>query len=273
VRHDKGSAVTIGAYDGIHIGHRRVIELVRRRAADAGLRSVVVTFDKNPAAVVNPASAPPRLTDIDLKMELLTNTGIDQILLLEFNAERAKETAEDFVTGVLVDELATRIVVVGEDFHFGNQRRGNVDLLRTMGAELGFSVAPVHLVADEWAHVVVSSTRIRALIATGELNEAAALLGRPHEVRGVVVASEDAFEHRMWPSVFIDIPAEILLPPPRQYSGTVLAPSGKPVDARIIVIERFADGTQQIELSSLNVPWSPLPIARARGDVVRVRFG
>ena len=148
------------------------------------------------------------------------------------------------MTGVLVDELATRIVVVGEDFHFGNQRRGNVDLLRTMGAELGFSVAPVHLVADEWAHVVVSSTRIRALIATGELNEAAALLGRPHEVRGVVVASEDAFEHRMWPSVFIDIPAE-----------------------------RFADGTQQIELSSLNVPWSPLPIARARGDVVRVRFG
>jgi riboflavin kinase/FMN adenylyltransferase len=273
VGHDNGSAVTIGAYDGIHIGHRQVIELVRRRASEAGLRSVVVTFDKNPAAVINPASAPPRLTDIDLKMELLNNTGVDQILVLNFDAERAKETAEDFVTEVLVGELNTRIVVVGEDFHFGNQRKGNVELLRQMGERAGFTVEPVHLVADEWAHMVVSSTRIRALIATGELAEAAALLGRPHEVRGVVVASEDGFEDRKWPSLFIDVPAEILLPPPRQYSGSVLTSLGKPVAARMIVQAHIGEGPQQIELSALNVPWSPLPVGRAKGDVVRVRFG
>jgi riboflavin kinase/FMN adenylyltransferase len=185
---DNGSAVTIGAYDGVHIGHRQVIELVRRRAGDAGLRSVVVTFDKNPAAVVNPASAPPRLTDIDLKMELLGNTGVDQILVLGFDAERAKEKAEDFVTEVLVRQLGARVVVVGDDFHFGNERRGNVELLRSMGEQAGFSVEPVHLVSDEWEHKVVSSTRIRGLIAKGELAEAHALLGRSHEVRGVVAA-------------------------------------------------------------------------------------
>ena len=92
-----------------------------------------MTFDKNPAAVVNPASAPPRLTDIDLKLELLAETGVDQILVLEFDAERAKEKAEDFVAEVLVAELAARVVVVGDDFHFGNQRRGNVALLQDDG--------------------------------------------------------------------------------------------------------------------------------------------
>ena len=110
---DNGSVVTIGAYDGVHIGHRRVIEQVRRRAANAGLQSVVVTFDKNPAAVVNPASAPPRLTDIDQKLELLAETGVDRILVIEFDAERAREKAEDFVAEVLVAELSARVVVVG----------------------------------------------------------------------------------------------------------------------------------------------------------------
>ena len=210
--HENGSAVTIGAYDGVHIGHRRVIEHVRRRAASGGLRSVVVTFDKNPAAVVNPASAPPRLTDIELKLELLVETGVDQILVIEFDAERAKEKAEDFVTEVLVAELSARVVVVGDDFHFGHQRRGNVALLQTMGEEAGFSVEPVHLVSDERVHEVVSSTRIRGLIAKGKLAEATALLGRPHEVRGLVIAGGPA-------RLAIEVPAEILLPPAGEYLG------------------------------------------------------
>ncbi len=222
MRHDNGSAVTIGAYDGVHIGHRRVIEQVRRRAADAGLRSVVVTFDKNPAAVINPGSAPPRLTDLDQKLELLAATGVDHILVLHFDAERAKERAEDFVTEVLVTELGARVVVVGDDFHFGNERRGNVALLREMGEEAGYSVEPVHLVQDELAHEVVSSTRIRALIAKGELVEAAALLGRPHEVRGLVVVGEGA-EAVEPAALVIEIPAEILLPPAGEYLGFAAA--------------------------------------------------
>jgi riboflavin kinase / FMN adenylyltransferase len=300
VRHDNGSAVTIGAYDGVHIGHRRVIEQVRRRAADASLRSVVVTFDKNPAAVINPGSAPPRLTDLDQKLELLAATGVDHILVLHFDAERAKEPAEDFVTEVLVTELGARVVVVGDDFHFGNERRGNVALLREMGEEAGYSVEPVHLVQDELAHEVVSSTRIRALIAKGELVEAAALLGRPHEVRGLVVVGEGA-EAIEPPALVIEIPAEILLPPAGEYLGfaaaaptadsaaaaataaAAAADSAGPgpgtgaegsefATARLVVLDRLGGSPQRIEIFDVEAGAGRLPLGGAEGDVIRARF-
>jgi len=272
VRHDNGSAVTIGAYDGVHIGHRKVIEQVRRRAADAGLRSVVVTFDKNPAAVVNPASAPPRLTDVELKLELLAETGVDQILVLEFDAERAKEEAEDFVNEVLVTGLGARVVVVGDDFHFGNGRRGNVTLLRLIGAQAGFSVEPVHLVSDARAHEVVSSTRIRALIAKGELAEAAALLGRPHEVRGTVIVADRAEPGRP-PGLLVEVPGEILLPPPGEYMGSAGAHSGERVAARLVVANPAGKAPQRLEISGVEVPPARLAVLGAKGAVVRARFG
>jgi riboflavin kinase / FMN adenylyltransferase len=267
-----GSAVTIGAYDGVHIGHRLVIELVRRRAADMGLRSVVVTFDKNPAAVVNPASAPPRLTDIELKMELLGETGVDEILVLNFDAERAKEQAEDFVTDLLVGQLAVRVVVVGDDFHFGNQRRGNVELLRAMGAKAGFSVEPVHLVSDVWAHLVVSSTRIRGLIAKGELDEAHALLGRAHEVRGHVIGGggSDSTDE---PRLLVEIAPEILLPPPGEYSGSALTDNNRSaVQARVVVLTRVGGGHQHLELFAEEPLPQGSPFASVTGAVVRARF-
>lgn len=270
----KGSAVTIGAYDGVHIGHRQVIGLVRRRAADEGLRSVVVTFDKNPAAVVNPASAPPRLTDIDLKLELLAKTGVDQILVLAFDAERAKERAEDFVTEVLVRQLAARVVVVGDDFHFGNARRGNVELLATMGKQAGFSLEPVHLVSDEREHKVVSSTRIRRLIAAGELAEAHALLGRSHEVRGCVVAGGER-QATDEPSRFLlEIPGEILLPPAGDYLGSLLADDGTAITpVRILLPERAAGDLQRFEILLAEASAASPLFATGTGKVVRVRFG
>ncbi len=249
-----------------------MIEQVRRRAADAGLRSVVVTFDKNPAAVVNPASAPPRLTDVELKLELLAETGVDQILVLEFDAERAKEKAEDFVNEVLVTGLAARVVVVGDDFHFGNERRGNVALLRLIGKEAGFSVEPVHLVSDAGAGEVVSSTRIRALIAKGELAEAAALLGRPHEVRGTVVVGDGAGAGRP-PGLLVEVPSEILLPPPGEYVGSVGADAGESVAARLVVTNRVGKAPQRLEISGVEVPLARLAVPRVEGDVVRARFG
>jgi riboflavin kinase/FMN adenylyltransferase len=269
--------VTIGAYDGVHVGHRQVIEQVRRRAADADLRSVVVTFDKNPAAVVNPSSAPPRLTDLDQRLELLAETGVDQILVLRFDAERAKEKAEDFVNEVLVRQLAARVVVVGDDFHFGNERRGNVELLRQMGAEAGFSVEPVHLASDARGHEVVSSTRIRALIAKGELAEAAALLGRSHEVRGMVIGVPDLSSGS---PLTIEVPGEILLPPAGEYTGWALASGTEPLAARLVVGDRLGDGPQRIEISGDPSAEARSPVSApalaslggAKGDVIRVRF-
>src|SRR5918996_3068712 len=129
-RPPEGSAVTIGAYDGVHLGHQAVIAEVRRRAEARGLRSAVVTFDRHPASVVRPESAPKLLTDLDQKLELLEETGIDYCLVITFDEARSRETAEDFVRDVLVDCLNARDVVVGEDFHFGHGRAGNVALLR-----------------------------------------------------------------------------------------------------------------------------------------------
>jgi riboflavin kinase/FMN adenylyltransferase len=271
VPQDNGSAVTIGAYDGVHIGHRRVIEQVRQRAADAGLRSVVVTFDKNPAAVINPASAPPRLTDLDQKLELLAGTRVDRIFVLPFDAERAQEPAEDFVNEVLVAELAARVVVVGDDFHFGHERRGNVALLREMGAGAGFSVEPVHLVSDERAHEIVSSTRIRALIAKGELNEAAALLGRPHEVRGLALEGEPAVSRP--PFLSIEVPGEILLPPAGEYDGFAGTERSEPVAARLVVTNRLGDGPQRLEIHWVeDLPGRPA-LEHTGAEVIRARFG
>ncbi len=217
------SVVTIGAYDGVHLGHRRVIETVRLEARELGLRSVVVTFDRHPASVVRPESAPKLLTDLTQKLELLVSLGVDDVEVIHFDEDRAAETAEDFVSQVLVDQLAARLVVVGQDFHFGKGRGGNVALLEEMGRRFSFEVLPFQLVQDEAKHEAVSSTRIRALVAAGALEEAAALLGRPHEVRATVlrVAKQGGASGGGW-EADVEVPGEILLPP----SGNWVAAAG-----------------------------------------------
>jgi len=130
----QGSAVTIGAYDGVHLGHRRLLGELRRYAARMDLLPVVVTFDRHPATVVRPGSAPPLLTDLAQKLELLEQAGIERTVVVPFDRRRADEPAEEFVAGVLVRSLAVKIVVVGADFHFGHDRRGNG--YRTNGAGL-----------------------------------------------------------------------------------------------------------------------------------------
>ncbi|MGH9047996.1 MAG: bifunctional riboflavin kinase/FMN adenylyltransferase, partial [Acidimicrobiales bacterium] len=182
-----GAAVTVGAYDGVHLGHRHVIGYLRRLAAEQGLETVVVTFDRHPATVVRPESAPRTLTDLEQKLELLADCGVDRTLVIPFDRSRSDETAEDFVDTVLVDALGARLVVVGRDFHFGHDRKGDVTLLDEMGDDRGFAVEPVELVGDGGgAEAPVSSTRIRRLIAEGNVGAAARLLGRAHQVRGPV---------------------------------------------------------------------------------------
>ncbi len=186
-----GTAVTIGAYDGVHLGHRALLRELSALAAAEGLSTVVVTFDRHPAGVVRPESAPPQLTDLAQKLELLADCGIDRTLVIEFDRTRADESAEDFVKEVLVDTLGARLVVVGEDFHFGHERKGNVALLTDLGRQYGFKVIGAALtgasLTGDGSTDPVSSTRIRTLVAAGDVVGAAKLLGRPHEVRGTVV--------------------------------------------------------------------------------------
>src|SRR4051812_21628588 len=183
---ERGTVVTIGAYDGVHLGHRALIERVRSMAATLGSASAVVTFDRHPAAVVRPESAPKLLTDLDQKLELLAAANVDYTLVIHFDEERSHESAEDFVSEVLVGCLKAKLVVVGEDFHFGHDRGGNVELLHRMGPDLGFEVEGLNLVPVPGFDGPVSSTAIRRALKAGDVVTAAHLLGRPHEVRGLV---------------------------------------------------------------------------------------
>jgi riboflavin kinase/FMN adenylyltransferase len=219
-------AVTIGAYDGVHVGHRLVIERVRRVADEQGLASAVVTFDLHPAAVVRPASAPRLLTDLEQKVELLGETGVDYVLVVRFDRARSEESAEDFVQEVLVGCLNTRAVVVGHDFHFGYRRQGNVAMLQTMGAELGFDVTGLRLFPGGPGDMPVSSTRIRQLLASASVEEAASLLGRPHQVRGVVTEGDQRGRLLGFPTANVAVPEAIAVPADGVYAGWYLRPDG-----------------------------------------------
>jgi riboflavin kinase/FMN adenylyltransferase len=233
-----GTAVTIGAYDGVHRGHREVIARVRSLAGERGLATAVVTFDRHPAAVVRPESAPPLLTDLDQKLELLGATGVDYAYVIHFDEARSKEPAEDFVHEVLVDCLNARVVVVGEDFHFGHQRRGNVAMLRQIGDTAGFDVVGIDLVdtagqAARSADDRVSSTAIRAALRQGRLADANVMLGRPYEVRGVVVDGDKRARDLGFPTANVEVPAEICLPTDGIYAGWYARPDGEALPAAL----------------------------------------
>jgi riboflavin kinase/FMN adenylyltransferase len=263
-----GTVVTIGAYDGVHIGHRALIADVRRMAAERGCASAVVTFDRHPATVVRPESAPPLLTDLDQKLELLADTGIDYALVVHFDEQRAAESAEDFVHEILVGCLSARAVVVGHDFHFGNGRRGNVPMLAEMGGRLGFDVLGIRLIED--AGDAVSSTEIRRRLAAGEVEGAAQLLGRPHEVRGVVVEGDRRGRELGFPTANVAAPAEIQLPADGIYAGWYERPNGDVHPAAISLGRRptFYDNAPASLLEAYLIDFT----GDLYGEAAKVRF-
>jgi riboflavin kinase / FMN adenylyltransferase len=234
---DGGTAVTIGAYDGVHLGHRHLLTRLRSRAAAEGLSTAVVTFDRHPATVVRPESAPLLLTDLDQKLDLLADCGIDTTLVVPFDRERADETAEEFAEEILVGLLGARLVVVGEDFHFGHGRKGTVSLLRELGAVHGFEVEGVRLSGADGE--AVSSTRIRQLVAAGEVAGASVLLGRPHEVRGPVVRGDGRGRAVLgFPTANVAVPPDVALPGIGIYAGSYVGGAGDAVHAAAISVGR-----------------------------------
>lgn len=231
-----GAAVTIGVFDGVHLGHQAVIGVVRDRAARAGVPSAVVTFDPHPATIVRPGSAPLLLTDIDQRLELLEAAGVDLAVVIRFDEERSREEPEAFVTEVLIDGLGATIVVVGEDFHFGRARRGNVALLETMGSQSGFEVERISLVGGP--STAVSSTQIRFLIEAGQVADAAVLLGRHYEVRGVVVKGDQRGRDLGFPTANVAARPDVLIPAVGIYAGWYSKSDGPPLPAAISVGRR-----------------------------------
>jgi riboflavin kinase/FMN adenylyltransferase len=223
----EGSVVTIGAYDGVHEGHKKVLRLVRELADARNLDAALVTFDRHPAQVVRPDSAPKLLSSLDQKLELLTALElVDVVCVLHFDEARSHETAEEFVREVLVGLLRARVVVVGADFHFGHRRGGNVALLEQMGADLGFEVVGLGLVAPQGDHEPFSSTRVRGALANGDVAIAARLLGHPHEVRGSVVQGDQRGRELGFPTANVAVPEEICLPADGIYAGEYSGPDG-----------------------------------------------
>jgi riboflavin kinase/FMN adenylyltransferase len=197
------SAVTIGKFDGVHLGHRAVIAQLRQLADERGLTAAVVTFDRNPLGLVHPGADTPAIVSMAQKVELLAATGVDATLVLAFDEERSRQTAEDFVREVLVDALHAQVVLCGADFRFGAGGAGDVDTLRSLGAALGFAVVLIEDVrfAGEGR---ISSTRIRGLIAEGRVRDAAELLGREPAVRSTVVGGDRVGRELGYPTANLD---------------------------------------------------------------------
>lgn len=183
-----GSAITVGTFDGVHKGHLAVIAELRRTAEALGAKSVLVSFEPHPLTVVRPEAAPLLLTPHEEKRELLARCGLDYVVFLPFTRELADYPPRRFVEEILIDRLGLRHLVIGYDHGFGKGRSGDVDSLRSIGAEVGFDVDVVPVVLLEGAPI--SSTRIRKALAAGDVDLAARALGRPYTIRGEVVRGE-----------------------------------------------------------------------------------
>ena len=214
---DGGTVVTIGTFDGVHLGHRALISQTFGEAAQRGIASAIVTWDRHPALTLRPDKAPPQLSSPERKVELLSELGADILAIVPFDHELSQWPAERFVEDVLVERLRTRAIVVGGDWRFGKGRTGNVDLLRQMGAELGFDTFGVELQVTDGDPI--SSSRIRRAITTGDLDTAAALLGRRFDVDGVVIHGDDRGRSLGFPTANVSLPAGLANPPRGVYAG------------------------------------------------------
>ena len=180
--------VTIGVFDGVHRGHAQIIGRAVERARDAGLPSVVITFDPHPMEVVRPGSHPAVLTSQRRKAELLEELGVDVLCVLPFTVEFSRLEPGDFVHQTLVEHLHAAAVVVGENFRFGHRAAGDVATLRSLGGTFGFVTEGVPLLTD--GEVTISSTYVRSCVDAGDVAAAAHALGRDHQVQGVVVRGD-----------------------------------------------------------------------------------
>ncbi|MEI6590409.1 MAG: riboflavin biosynthesis protein RibF, partial [Actinomycetes bacterium] len=180
----RGRAVTIGKFDGIHLGHRALIERTVAQAESQNLTSCLVTFDRHPNVLLNPLSANRQLISSRQKAELVSRLEIEEMVELHFDDALASESAEDFVERVLVRGLGAEAVVVGHDFKFGKGQLGNVSMLEALGQKFGFTVQVLKPVLFNGQ--VVSSSRIKDMLESGDVSNAARLLGRFHSNRGMV---------------------------------------------------------------------------------------
>jgi riboflavin kinase/FMN adenylyltransferase len=207
-------------FDGVHRGHQATIGHLVKRARDLGVRSVVVTFDPHPAEVVRPGSHPAVLTEPARKAELIEALGVDVLCVVPFTQDFSRLPAEEFVHDVLVESLHSSLVVVGENFRFGHKAAGDVALLERLGRTFGFAVEGAPLVSA--GDTVFSSTYIRSCIDAGDVRTAAAALGRPHRLEGIVVRGDQRGREIGYPTANLSVHRYAAVPADGIYAGWLL---------------------------------------------------
>lgn len=208
--------VTLGNFDGVHRGHRTLLNQLVETGRDRNLPAVAVTFDPHPVAVLRPHQAPEILTPGPLRDDLLATTGIEGLLVLEFTKEFAQQSPEDFVRETFVRGLDARVVVVGADTRFGYRNSGDVNTLRELGERFGFEVVAIDDVGDgeRW-----SSSGVRAALVSGDVARAADILGRPHHVVGTVVHGNHRGKEMGFPTANLSADSLGLVPAEGVYAG------------------------------------------------------
>ena len=242
-------SVALGTFDGVHLGHRRVIQTAIDRAAELGVRSAVATFDPRPVSVIVPERAPDSLTSLPRRLELLREAGVDDVLVINFTLEMAARTPAEFADEVLVGQLGAVEVVVGQNFRFGHQRAGDVDMLRALGEERGFGVAVAPLF--EFDGEPVSSSRIRELIRLKYVEDAARILGRSPELEGEVVRGDGRGRELGVPTANLGLSGRYVQPAEGVYAGDVVLADGRSFRSAISVgTNPTFDGEREVRVEA-----------------------
>ena len=259
------TVLTLGVFDGLHLGHQRIMQTVVERAKATGASPTVITFEPHPRAVLHPESAPPLLQTFDQKIEALGVLGIEQTIVIHFDQKFAQIRAQDFLRDVVVDRLHAKEIYLGRGFAFGHNREGNIDLLRTVSQHLGFF-------ADEVPEVRlrdcrISSSRIREHLLKGRVNLARRMLGRPYGVEGRVTRGAERGQQLGFPTANLH-PQNRVIPLNGVYiTATLIEGQWRRSVTNIGTRPTFGDETTT-SVESFVLDWS----GDLYGDVVRVRF-
>ena len=215
--------VSLGFFDGVHLGHQQIIRQTIADARQHEALALVITFDRHPNTIVAPARVPPLIYSLPQKLKQIELLGIDAVLLLHFDKQFSLQTGEDFVQSLARDLAQIQSICVGANFTFGHKRSGNVELLRKLGAKLNFNVHGMAAVSLDGK--IVSSTRIREVIAGGRLDDASQMLGRPYSLSGEVIRGDGLGRKLGFPTANIDVNG-LVLPPNGVYAVRALLDRG-----------------------------------------------
>ena len=232
------SVVTIGVFDGIHRGHRKLIGAAKDRARELGIPCVLMTFDPHPLAVVAPDHMPPMLGSVAVRADLAEDLGVDYMLAVRFTPELAAQTPEEFFTSVIMQRLHARAVTVGENFTFGHRASGNTDTLRELGEKYGVEVDVVTLLTEDGT--TISSSVIRQLLREGDVAHAAWALGRPYRVAGEVVRGAGRGGRELgYPTANLYFPDSVALPADGVYCGWFTVLDDAPINGDMVSGNRY----------------------------------